>query len=1344
MGELRNAYVDPTTLQRVVGGGSYHRGANYARQGAVRDMMWDPQRACLRGTVRGEYGRSYQATAFLKLPGDGGPAKFAKGQCGCGNQYCCWHVVAIVLSVPPPVPPTLPAPPGPQRSGRPAGQDPGHGTTPVAIELRLTGEPGAMRRLAARLVEPGQLGGWEAGDLSWGNLGAASDFGDYSERLLGPLRQLYRIYQEASSQGCFGRDRLIDFSAIGSPQLWPLLDEARRAGQPLLYRGSDEVLPASQEGRLHLDVTLLRPGMLRIRPVILTSDGESAAPVAFIGKAGQGALCADPAHAAAPAAPGPGQYRLVRLARPVPPALQRMALAGQSLEVPVDAFCGPRYAWLRRDADLISSDGSFLLSAISGPKLALRICRAADHALEVSWHWAYQVGDWQLRPPLGDKTEDGKFYRKPAAERELLARLALPLAAHGLGSDATPGGRPAAPTQRVRLTGRDKARFTTEFLPCARWRHPELIIEFGPALTASSREVKGQLRMTVSTDEVDGDYDWFDLDVAITVGGHPVPSREVFLALYHGASRLALRDGRFVSLNHPELHALAGLIEEAHALNDGGPLRISRFQVGLWNELLTLAEPGKQAPAWRKHVQGLLSPGAAGQTEPPPELQAELHPHQQDGFAWLSFLWEHQLGGILADEMGLGKTLQCIALINHARRHDPAGPPFLIVAPTSVRANWVREAGRFAPDLKVAQVTETAARRGRDLSELAAGTDAVVTSYGLLVREFDAYAALNWSGLLLDEAQAVKNRKSRFYKCASQLSAPVKIAITGTPLENNLMELWSLLSITAPGLFPSAGRFSDYYARPIEGQGNDERLARLRRRIAPLVLRRTKRQAAADLPVKQEQVIEVELDPGHRHVYDVRLQHERMKALGLVDNIDVNRSMLLRSLTVLRQLSLHAGLVDSEHAGLPSAKVDALARRLREVTASGQQALVFSQFTGFLDKVRARLDTEGLPYCYLDGRTRNRTRVIDKFKAGVPVFLISLKAGGSGLNLTEATHVFLLDPWWNPAVEAQAIDRVHRIGQTRDVKVYRLVAKDTVEEKVLKLQARKAELFADVMQDDGRAFRGTIGVEDFLGLLGLTREGGNGRPATGPSRDEGVRQRRPAHGDKCADGHPHLADSGARHRGGPSESARDDTVRERPGDLRDGLRRDARRGEGGGEVGGGGSRAGVGLAVGRLQPLGRDVGVDLRGGRRGVAEDLLHAAQVGAALKQVRGGGVPDRVRARVPDRRRARVIGLAALAGRAPGRRARRQARAAQPGVHHAAGRPRVEPCRPARRGTARPRCARSPGPGAPPLPSGPGRAARAGRPGRPAPSAPCPGPAPCAAPGRSPPCQGRTARSP
>jgi SNF2 family DNA or RNA helicase len=302
-------------------------------------------------------------------------------------------------------------------------------------------------------------------------------------------------------------------------------------------------------------------------------------------------------------------------------------------------------------------------------------------------------------------------------------------------------------------------------------------------------------------------------------------------------------------------------------------------------------------------------------------------------------------------------------------------------------------------------------------------------------------------------------------------------------MENNLMELWSLLSITAPGLFPRPARFRDFYARPIENGRQPELLAQLRRRIRPLVLRRTKERVAADLPAKQEQVLEVDLHPRHRTIYQRHLQRERQKVLGLVDDLQRNRFTILRSLTLLRQLSLHAGLVDGEHLDLPSSKIDALVEQLRNVIGGGHRALVFSQFTGFLGIVRQRLSADGIGHCYLDGKTTDRAAVIGQFKdEDVPVFLISLKAGGFGLNLTEADYCFLLDPWWNPATEEQAVDRTHRIGQTRNVMVYRLIARDTIEEKVMALKARKAELFSSVM-DDGNAFGASLDADDIRGLF---------------------------------------------------------------------------------------------------------------------------------------------------------------------------------------------------------------------------------------------------------------------
>jgi SNF2 family DNA or RNA helicase len=496
-----------------------------------------------------------------------------------------------------------------------------------------------------------------------------------------------------------------------------------------------------------------------------------------------------------------------------------------------------------------------------------------------------------------------------------------------------------------------------------------------------------------------------------------------------------------------------------------------------------LRRPTEPATGLREQVTGLLSIGTVTPAPVPAGLHAELRPYQQRGFDWLVFLWTHPLGGILADDMGLGKTVQPLALICHARAARPADAPFLIVAPTNVVSNWASECARFTPELKVVAVTEIQARRGESLAAMIAGADVALTYYKLFRLDFPEYNTADWSALILDEAQFTKNHQSKVYQCARRLEAPFKLAITGTPMENNLMELWSLLSIPAPGLFANPTQFGDYYRKPIEKQGDTALLAQLRRRIRPLVLRRTKEQVATELPAKQEQVLEVELEPRHRKIYDTHLQRERLKVLGLIDDMNKNRFTIFRSLTLLRQLSLDATLVDDTYTNVRSTKIEALFEQLGDVIAGGHRALVFSQFTGFLGKVRARLDAEGVSYCYLDGKTRNRAAVLEQFKSGgAPVFLISLKAGGFGLNLTEADYCFLLDPWWNPATEAQAVDRTHRIGQTKNVMVYRLIAKDTIKEQVMTLKERKSQLFSSVMDADSMLNSG-LSAADIRGLF---------------------------------------------------------------------------------------------------------------------------------------------------------------------------------------------------------------------------------------------------------------------
>ena len=952
-------------------------------------------------------------------------------------------------------------------------------------------------------MRPGARGGWVNGSLSWGGLDSwrVRD-GEYRSDHLALVRELYAIHrsreQPVGYYSFYGDERTLDLSDCDSPRLWDLLDEATRIELRLIHAlpGLGE-LPPHEGGELLVDVGRGgKPGAL-VSAVLRRGYDEGPAglePLLFLGASGHGVVCAEPEGGAERAEDDEGiegaegsdlaqrQLRLVRLARPAPPQLQRMVLEGERLEIPageLDRFAAEIYPALRHLATVSSLDGSFTPPEISEPALVLRAAYGAGHALELDWAWVYRIGSQARQVPLGIGTAAPGF-RDRGAERAILAETAL--AGTGLerlgllDAAARPAEVPA-----VSLAGIETMRLATEVLPRLQEHGVTVEVTGEPA---DYRDISDSLTIGVSTAKIAGESDWFDLGVTIGVEGRELPFAEVFVALASGESRLLLDDGAHLSLKDPRLESLRQLIVEAQALADSpsASLRISRYQAGLWAELAALGVVTEQAEAWRRQVGALLELDEVVRHDPPAALEAELRPYQRDGFGWLASLWELGLGGILADDMGLGKTLQTLALLCHARERDPGVGPFLVVAPTSVVSNWVGEAAKFTPGLAASAVTDTLRKSGRSIDELAAA-DVVVTTYTLLRLDAEAYREVEWAGLVLDEAQAVKNHQSKTYKCVRELAAPFKLALTGTPMENNLTELWSLLSIAAPGLFPDPKRFAEQYARPIERDGDGERLARLRRRIKPLVKRRTKELVAADLPPKQEQALEVDLHPRHRKLYDTRLQRERQKILGLVDDFDRNRFTILRSITLLRQLSIDPTLVDEGHDDVPCAKLAALVEQLGEVIGGGHRALVFSQFTGFLAKVRDRLDREGIDYCYLDGRTRNRDRVIERFKQGTdPVFLISLKAGGFGLNLTEADYCFLLDPWWNPAAETQAIDRAHRIGQTRPVIAYRMIARGTIEEKVVALARRKAELFSGVM-DDGDLFAGGLTADDIRGLL---------------------------------------------------------------------------------------------------------------------------------------------------------------------------------------------------------------------------------------------------------------------
>ncbi|RWA16553.1 DEAD/DEAH box helicase [Mycolicibacterium brumae] len=1069
------AMVDPPVIdideaEELLGLETFGRGAAYAASERVLRCEWNPGSGTLSGTVLGNHGRVYNTRVGLVRWRDD-LWRLNSGRCSCPMQFDCKHVAALLVIA------EQAAEAHATHSWRgalgallpPAATAGGSEATPVAIEFASAPGPGFT--LEARLLRPGARGGWVNSDATWNNLETLRYRGGDRQQV-DALRTLYALHKASAtsvySMYDYGAVKSIALSRIDSPQLWPLLDDIRRTGVKLLRTRAGDELPAPGLATLALDVTADGNGDLTVEPV-LDIDGVRHTAKGFIGSFGHGVAYLDDSG-----------LRLARLPSGAAESLQNMVLRGYSISVPAEeaaSFAAEYYPRLRSICPVTSSDGSFEVPEITGPILVLRADYLKAHGLEVTCEWMYRIGDTEIRCSIGG-VDDG--YRDRDAERRLAIGLDVPLERFGIrhvdGSLAP----------RMRLIGMDTMRFTEELMPLLA-DEPDVIVEV-TGTPADYREAGESLVIGVKTTAVKGETDWFDLGVTITVEGRTVPFAQVFTALAAGQEYLLLPDGAYFSLAKPEFGRLRDLIVEARALTDDDPHatgapRITRFQADLFDELAELGVVVRQAREWKRQVEGLRALGAPAPVEVPDTVRAELRPYQRDGFAWLATLHAHGLGGILADDMGLGKTVQAITLICHARQQDPGGAPFLVVAPASVMSNWAAEIARFAPHLNAVVLADTAAKSGVEFAERIAGADVVITSYTLFRLDFDEHDKQPWSALILDEAQYVKNRQAKTYQCARRLAAPTKLAITGTPMENNLMELWSLMSITAPGLFPDHKAFADYFAKTIERTRDTDRLGLLRRRIKPLMLRRTKELVAAELPAKQEQLVEVDLAPRHRAAYDKRLQRERQKVLGLLDDMQRNRFTILKSLTTMRQLALHPALVDPAAANIPSAKIEVLIEQMVDVVRGGHRALVFSQFTRFLGQVRDRLDAEGIEYCYLDGRTRDRAKAIATFKDGAaPAFLISLKAGGFGLNLTEADYCFLLDPWWNPAVEAQAVDRTHRIGQTRNVMVYRLIARDTIEEKVVALNKRKAALFNAVI-DDGAVFGSALTADDIRELI---------------------------------------------------------------------------------------------------------------------------------------------------------------------------------------------------------------------------------------------------------------------
>lgn len=913
-------------------------------------------------------------------------------------------------------------------------------------------------RLAVRpLVRSAASARWVGGDETWESLRRGAWRIDAARTRW--FATLYGIAHDARLLGGFGDSEWLTLDGADSDLLWPHLRSGAELGIRLVATRPDQHVQLGAAATVDVRVEARAGGLVLVPAVSI--DGAAAAaharPLGHVGvytidRAGDG-------------------LRIAFAPVPLGGGVRALLAAGRPVSVPaedVEDFLREAYPRLAREAPVVAAAGVRL----PPPERVGVVVAVEQHPRD---ELVYAIS-WQLpgtgRVPVAVE-------RERDAERAEL-RTELERAWSSATDDPfTPDGR---------RSGIDAAEFATRVLPAL--EEVDAVRVEVSGLRRAYRELSGDPRITVQTVETT-DADWFELGVHVVVEGRRVPFRPLFTALAQGRKKMLLSDGAYFSLAHPALERLRDLIEESRDLIEWETgARVSRYHVPLWTAFEDLADESEPAVRWRRAADAWRAAdsdaGSATAPAPPAGLATTLRPYQRDGFGWLCALRDARLGGVLADDMGLGKTLQLLALLQHARETGEKRPA-LVVAPTSVVGAWRDEAARHAPALRVLTV-DGSGRRFDDVD-----ADVVVTSYALLRLDAAAYAGREWSSVILDEAQYVKNPRSHVHRAALALRADAVFAATGTPLENSLTDLWAILSVTSPGLFPSARRFREEYVTPIEHGGVDEnreggaarerRLGRLRDRIRPFLLRRTKDVVAADLPPRQEQDVHVELSSGHRAVYERVLQRERRKVLGLLDDLDSQRFIVFRSLTLLRLLALAPSLVDAGGPGIVSSKLGALRDRLDAVMAEGHRALVFSQFTSYLDIVEADLRAHGIGAVRLDGSTTRRAAVIDAFRRGDdPVFLISLKAGGVGLTLTEADYVFLLDPWWNPAAEQQAIDRTHRIGQQRPVTVYRLIAAGTIEEKVVELQRRKARLFHAVFDADG-AFSSALTADDIRALL---------------------------------------------------------------------------------------------------------------------------------------------------------------------------------------------------------------------------------------------------------------------
>jgi len=652
------------------------------------------------------------------------------------------------------------------------------------------------------------------------------------------------------------------------------------------------------------------------------------------------------------------------------------------------------------------------------------------------------------------------------------------------------------PTFRLKRAGSPHPLGTLELRARA---HPyDFLMHSIPALLKAGFEMYGEdnlkagrINRNAATLRVNitSGIDWFDLQTVVEFGDQQANFHDIRKALKRGENYIKLADGSIGQIPQEWLEKYKHLWGLAEETADG--FRVSDLHLSLLDSLLEEDASIQTPPDLIQRRERFRHFERIAPQPLPKGFAGELRPYQKHGFDWLHFLREYKFGGILADDMGLGKTVQVLTYLQSLQEQAEVKPAsnnvemkeaHLLVVPKSLITNWQRESEKFTPSLKFLEYMGNF--RNKDVSVFDE-YDVIITTYGTMLRDIELLRKYKFNHIILDESQAIKNPLAKSAKAARLLHAEHRIVMTGTPVENNTFELWSQFAFLNPGLLGSMDYFKSQFANPIESAGDEKSAETLRKLVYPFILRRTKEQVALELPPRTERIVYTDMDTAQKKFYNQTRERYRAELLGLIESEGMNnaRFKVLEGLLRLRQIAVHPALVDKKYKG-EAPKFDVLLETLETLQAENHKALIFSQFVETLKLAKRELDARKIKYMYLDGQTKNRQDKVDEFQSNekIPFFLISLKAGGVGLNLTAADYVIHLDPWWNPAVEMQASDRAHRIGQTKPVFVYKIIARDTVEEKILQLQEKKRALVKNIIATETSFFK-SLTQDDVKGLF---------------------------------------------------------------------------------------------------------------------------------------------------------------------------------------------------------------------------------------------------------------------